>query len=446
MKTTAALFISILFCIDSLAQINFNKPGLDSFFQVFDAANKLYGSVAIVKNGRIIYESVLGKYNADKTGAYPMKLDHPKLRIGSITKSVTAVLIMQLVEEKKLLLNSKLSEWFPQIPKADSITIEQLLTHRSGVHSFDKDINENNFNDWSYQPQTKEYLLQKLAGYPPDFSPGTKEAYSNAGYLLLGYIIERITQKGYREVLKDKIATPLQLYHMYYTETIDTARGEVFSYVKESGWKKWPAAHLSLAGAAGSIVSTAANICQFYDAVFSGKLINKGSLDFLKGTGTGLNRQADFGGFYGTTGRIDKYFANVAYFIKDSVTIAVFLNGADYPFGQVFFKMAAIYYGEPTDMPDFTPVSQPYDSLKQYCGSYRMRNGTIITIETRKSHLFFMLKAEGYGALLLTVLKNGWMINEEKGIILNFGRDEKGLVNRFTMFQANQTIRTEKVK
>lgn len=436
----------ILFCTVCTAQTPFNKAEIDSLFDILDAADKLYGSVAIAKNGNIIYERVLGINSADKTGNYPMRVDHPRSRIGSITKSVTAVLIMQLIDENKLSLNATLSTWFPGIAKADSITIEHMLTHRSGIHSFDNDINENDFDDWSYKPQTKEYLLQKLAGYPSDFSPGTKEMYSNAAYLLLGYIIEAVSNKSYADVLEERITIPLQLSHMHYSEMTDTSTNEVFSYIKDKGWEKWPSAHLSLAGGAGSIVSTAADVCKFYNAIFNGNLISKESLDFLKRTGTGLNKQDDFGGFYGTTGKIDKYFANVAYMPKDSVTMSVSINGFNYPFGQIFFKMASIYYNDPVEMPDFSGSPLAKDSLAFYCGSYQMRSGMVIKIEEKQKQLFFVLKADGYGTLPLTALKNGWLVNDEQGIILAFGRNEKGVITRFTMYQANQVIRAEKIK
>lgn len=432
----------ILLC--SSAQHAIVLKRLDSLFDRFDAADKLYGSVAIAKKGVIIYERVLGKNNPDKAGAYPMRIDHAKLRIGSITKSITAVLIMQLIDEKKLSLESKLSAWFPQIAKADSITIAQMLTHKSGIHSFDNDINQNDFDDWSYKPQTKEFLLQKLASYSSDFSPGTKEFYSNSAYLLLGYIIESVTNKSYAEILKEKLTDPLQLNHMYYTEVIDNSKNEVHSYIKDNGWKKWPSAHMSLAGAAGSVVSTPGDVCKFYNAVFNGNIISKKSFEFLIETSTSFYKQEDFGGFYGTTGRIDKYFANVAYFTKDSITMSVCINGFNYPFGQVFFKMAEIYYNQATEIPNFTPTLLAKDSLVLYSGNYQMRNGTIIKIENKKGQLYFVLKSDGYGTLPLTALKNGWLVNNDQGIILAFGRNENGVINGFTMYQGNQTIKVEK--
>lgn len=445
MKTLIRFLFLLLLHVSSHAQQTFNKEKLDSLFDIFDANDKLYGSVAIAKNGVLLYERILGKNNPDKNGIYPMNIDNPKLRIGSITKSVTAVLVMQLIDEKRITLQSKLSTWFPQIAKADSITIEQMLTHKSGIRSFDEEINENDFNDWSYKSQTKEFLLQKLANYPSDFSPGSKEKYSNAAYLLLGYIIEVVTNKSYSEVLKDRITTPLQISNMYYAEQVDTTKNEVFSYLKDKGWKKWPSADFSFAGAAGSIVSTAADVCKFYNAIFNNNLVSKESLEFLKATSTGLIKQNDFGGFYGTTGKTDKYFANVVYIIKDCVTMSLCINGFNYPFGQVFYKMADIFYNKPVDMPDFSTITISKDSLTSYVGSYKLRNGTIIKIEDRKGQLFFILKLDGYGTLPLTGLKNGWLVNDEKGVIIAFGRNEKGAINRFTIYQGNQTIRVDKL-
>ncbi|MEI6264853.1 MAG: serine hydrolase domain-containing protein [Sphingobacteriia bacterium] len=351
-----------------------------------------------------------------------------------------------MVEQGKLALDDKLTKWFPQIPSSEIISLAQILNHSSGIHSFDDEMNDNDFHSWIYQSQSKDFLIQKISSYPLDFIPGTKNVYSNTGYTLLGYIIEKTLNQSFKEALKQMIANPLKLQNTYYAETIDTSLNEVFSYIKKNGWSKWPSVHLSIAGAAGSIISTSSDISLFYNAVFGGKLINQSSLEYLIKTGSGFNKQEDFGGFYGTTGRVDKYFSNVSYFIKDSTSISVCLNGMNYPFGQIFFSMASIYFNEQFVFPDFTPIIPKTDSLKSLIGKFQLRNGTIAKIFIKKDQLYFDMDLNGYQKLPLVSLKNGWLLNDQEGIILTVGKDKNNLITHLTMYQSNQTLRLEKMK
>ena len=131
-----------------------------------------------------------------------------KFQIASLTKSFTAMLIMQLVNEGKLDLEKPISTYLPNYPRenANKINIHQLLTHTSGIPNVKNDTKVNRPED----------MVNQFANEPLDFEPGTNFEYSNSGYTLLGFIIETVTEKTYEKVLKEKIFNPLKMENSGY--------------------------------------------------------------------------------------------------------------------------------------------------------------------------------------------------------------------------------------
>lgn len=153
------------------------------------------GSVAIRNNDEIIFENTYGyadvknKIKADNQTRY---------KIGSITKTFTSVVILQLIEEKKLTLDTKLSRFFPTIQNSEHITIDNLLSHSSGIYSFTNDLD---YPTYAKLPKTRSELMKKIKAGKPVFEPGEKAEYSNSNYVILGWIIEDLTKKVMRTIL-----------------------------------------------------------------------------------------------------------------------------------------------------------------------------------------------------------------------------------------------------
>lgn len=112
----------------------------------------------------------------------------------------TAVMIFQLIEEKKLALETPLATLFPQLPTTRTITVDHLLSHHSGLHNITDDAA---FEGYVTQAQ----LLAWMAEAKPDFEPGAKGAYSNPNFMLLGYIVEQLTQMPYAQALQKRVVT-----------------------------------------------------------------------------------------------------------------------------------------------------------------------------------------------------------------------------------------------
>ena len=139
-----------------------DKAKLDQLFDRLLEKNKGMGSLALAKDGNVVYSRSFGYSQISGNEKKPLTVE-TRYRIGSITKTFTAVMIFQLVEEGKLKLTDTLDKFFPQIPNAAKITIGQILNHRSGIHNLEAD------GSWGKQPRTKDEVVARIAQGQPDF-------------------------------------------------------------------------------------------------------------------------------------------------------------------------------------------------------------------------------------------------------------------------------------
>jgi D-alanyl-D-alanine carboxypeptidase len=183
-KAIWAIILLTLSTFTSFGQ-NINVTKLDSFLNSLASKDLAMGSLAISKNGILKYQKAIGYsfVGSDKKVAADI---NTKYRIGSVTKMFTAVMIFQLIEEGKINLDQKLNVYFPGLPNADKITIQNMLYHRSGLHDYTQ---ETDFPEWMDKPKLHTELLKIINEKGSDFKPGIKADYSNSNYLLLAYSI-----------------------------------------------------------------------------------------------------------------------------------------------------------------------------------------------------------------------------------------------------------------
>jgi len=239
-------------------------------FKVFN------GSILVAEGGKVIYKNGFGFANMEWN--IPNTPD-TKFRVGSVTKQFTAMLIMQLVEEGKLKLDVPITTYIPDYPKdkGDKITIHHLLTHTSGIPNY---TSLPTLNDFMRDPITPLDLVKIFWDLPLDFEPGEKFSYSNSGYIVLGYIIEKVTGESYEDVLKEKIFEPLGMKNSGYDHT------EVIIPKRASGYDKVGTDYfntsyldMSVPYSAGSIYSTVEDLYLWDQALYTEKLLSKNYLD-----------------------------------------------------------------------------------------------------------------------------------------------------------------------
>jgi len=368
---------------------DFNKAKMDSLFTVLSDKNKAMGSLAISKNGKLVYSNSIGYAVADSVKKVPATIK-TKYRIGSITKMFTAVIIFQLIDEKKLSLEDNLDKYFPGVVNASKISIGELLSHKSGLHNFTDD---SLFLTYNQKPHSQKEMLDMISVMPIDFEPGTKREYSNTNFVLLGFIAEKITKKTYSELLKKRITDKLKLSDTYVGGKTNPANNESYSYSYINDWKLEPETDMSVPAGAGAIVSTPVDLTKFIEGLFAGKLISDSSLAKMttvkEGFGMGIlqipfyNKKA-----LGHNGAIDGFGSTLSYFQKDSVAIAYCTNGQLYPMNDILIGVLSIYFNKPYNLPAFNSISLESSDLDKYLGIYSCEDIPIkITVSKDKNTL-----------------------------------------------------------
>jgi CubicO group peptidase (beta-lactamase class C family) len=243
-KILLSILLTLAFFTASYTQ-TLDKAKLDQFFNRLAEKNKAMGSLTVAKDGKVLYSRAIGYSHMNGTEKKPASMV-TRYRIGSTTKIFTAALVFQLIEEGKLKLTDTLDKFFPQIPNASKITLAQMLAHRSGIHDL---VRVPEFRSWKTKPKTKDEVVAFIAKGAPDFEPDAKFSYSNSGYVLLGYIVEKSTGKPYQQTLKERMTSKIGLKDTYLgTGSTDTGKNESFSYKYVGDWKHEPETHPSIPG------------------------------------------------------------------------------------------------------------------------------------------------------------------------------------------------------
>ncbi|WP_340077781.1 serine hydrolase [Leptobacterium sp. I13] len=204
MKTN---FITIIALAISILSINAQKVNQKALISDFEAVLKnmdFSGSVIVAKDGKHIFEKTYGLSSKEKKTPNTIET---KYNYASMGKMFTGMAIMQLVEKGKLKLSDKLIDIIPDYPNKDAasrITVEHLLTHTSGITSLPR------MSASKYLVELKDYLPQ-FVNEPLAFTPGERMSYSNAGYVVLGLIIEEVTGISYFDYIQKNIFDPAKM-------------------------------------------------------------------------------------------------------------------------------------------------------------------------------------------------------------------------------------------
>lgn len=194
-------------------------------------------------------------------------------RAGSITKILTATLILQLMEEGVLTLDDTVGRWLPDVaanlPNGDIITLRQLLNHTAGVvdytshPAFLQAVADDPDRVW--QPRE---LVATIYDQEADFVAGTSFAYGNTGYILLGMVIEAATGQAYVEVLRERLLEPLGMVNTYLADAEEPTSTVVEGFSTSGAGR----VHGSSVWASGALVTTAPDMAAFMQALFGGQV------------------------------------------------------------------------------------------------------------------------------------------------------------------------------
>ncbi|GLR19521.1 serine hydrolase domain-containing protein [Portibacter lacus] len=266
---------------------------VDKLIRTYADYGEFNGALLVANEGKVIYQEGFGYANMEWN--IPNQSD-TKFRIGSITKQFTAILVLKLVAENKLDLHTPISNYLSEYPKenAEQISIHHLLTHSSGIPNNFESTKRKAFRPDNYSSRE---LVDEFSSLPLEFEPGSKFSYCNAGYNLLGHIVEEITGMRYEEALQKVIFDPLEMKNTGFDKHRAQIKNRASGYFES--FKTYYNSNyidMSTVYAAGAMYSTVEDLFRWDQALYSDKILPKNYLDsiFMKHI-----EDPGYGGYYG---------------------------------------------------------------------------------------------------------------------------------------------------
>src|SRR5262245_37169386 len=359
---------------------------MDQIVQSYVSNKQFMGSVLVARGGDLLFSKGYGSANLE--WEIP---DTPstKFRLASVTKQFTAAAILILEERGKLKVEDPVKKYLPDAPAAwDKMTIFHVLTHSAGLPNF------TSFPDYPSSepfPTTPEKLVARFRDKPLEFEAGERMSYSNSGYVLLGYLIERISGQSYEKFVQENIFTPLGMKDSGYDSNSAVIARRAAGYAPgPNGPVNAGFIHMSVPHAAGALYSTTEDLLRWEQGLFGGKVLSPASLQkmttpFKNDYAFGLQvhtvngrKMIDHGG------GIEGFNTELAYYPEDKLTVVVLgnLNGNAPP--QIAGLLASLAHGETVTLQsERKEITVDPKVLARYVGVYQMGPGVnmVITIE-----------------------------------------------------------------
>jgi CubicO group peptidase (beta-lactamase class C family) len=408
---TLFLLPTIILC--SACKIKTNKNGelinkwkqtesrLDSIAEKILLDGKVNGfSIAILNQNDTIYNKGFGFTDSD--GLKPVTTE-TKFLMASISKLVTAVVVMKLIEEDKLSLNQSLYEVFPEYPnpeQAKKISIKHLLNHTSGIPDYVVQIDSIFLID--KKEPTKSDIINFFKGKKLEFEPGTNYHYSNAGYKILSWIVEAITNTDFGNQVDRIINVPLNYNMKLIRESFTDPRTSSYFELQDSILN--PSNHWLWIKGDGGLTTTAMELAHLSFDLASGKIITKESYQkMIQSTDLGQGLIADFGlginigefdgeKMIGHAGGYKTVKSMLVYFPNRQICIVVLVNTDNTPSNarNIFGKIALAVLGK--KRPNYIYKELVDAELEKFVGQYKApgeNNAIYINLDTNDIHLYY---------------------------------------------------------
>lgn len=364
---TKKIFLVLIASLLCLSKISFSQnkaEKIDDLLKRYNEYGLFNGSALVAENGKVIFKSGYGFANME--WKVPNTPD-TKFRIGSISKQFTATIIMQLVEEGKIKLDGKLTDYLPNYRKdtGDKVTIHELLNHTSGILSYTSMPNV--WSDSLRNHYDQDYMIKHFHSGDLQFEPGTQYTYNNTGYYLLGVIAEKVTGKKLGQLLKERIFAPLEMTN---TASEDD---EIVIDKKASGYLKFgksyrldPYFYMPNVLGAGQMYSTVEDMVKWDQVLYTNKILSEESkekmftpylanygygwgisTDTIKGTNEITKITAHSGGING----FNTFFIRL---LKNKQMIAIFSNAGNAPLNEMAGEIINILYDQKFNYPKKT--------------------------------------------------------------------------------------------
>ena len=350
----------------------------------------------------IIYDS--GKVTGKSYGQANYKTGMPisadtKFLIGSLTKQFTATLILNEVKKKKLFLNKSIEKYFKFYPQFSKITLGQLLNHTSGLSNYTDFPEYSNFEEKNIKISD---IVDKVAKHPFQFEPGSSYRYCNSDYLLLGVILEKVTNRSYEQNLKSSIFVPAGMLNsgLFFS---DKKYSNFATGYTENIENRIPAIipHAEFAFAAGQIYSTPNDLLKWNSFLESNIILNDSLRTMMFTPG---KEDYGMGWVVKNAGNIKVEFHSGAlpgfrssfYRIPQRQFAFILLSNMDAPSltEQISNEILSYYFGKPYEVPKFHKILKVNKSiLEEYAGKYQINENFFVNVTIENGKL--MIEATG---------------------------------------------------
>lgn len=419
---------------------------IDSLITLYHKDGKFTGTILVAKEGEVIlkkgygYKNTVKKQKNDGKGIF---------QLGSVSKTFTSTMILMLQEEGKLNVKDKLSKYFPAYPDGDKITIENLLTHTSGIFNYTEDTGFIKKDMFTHQGRQELIALFKdrLTG----IEPGTKFDYSNSNYMLLGYIIEDLTGMSYYKALREMILKPLGMKNTGCNfaglKSADKVTG-YFAIDDEDGLPA-PFVDSSVSYAAGAIYSTADDMYKWAQAVIDGKLLRPvdwimATREFKEKYGYGWMVGELYGKkSIGHNGGVHGFVSNFFLVPDDKVVVVMLSNDMSADLSVLRRGITALLYDKPYEFPKFKPsVKLDAKTLKEYVAEYELAPGFYIKIFLEGDKL--MGQVTGQTAFRMYAERKDLFFLKVTEAQISFVRNNNGRIDKLLLRQNGKITPAER--
>lgn len=451
MKKILLSIIALGFACHSFAQDS-TVYKLNQLVNAYADAGRFNGSILIAKQGKILLQKGVGIRDAKDNS---MNDENTVYQVASVTKQFTAAVVLKLIELKKMALTDKLSKYYTGFPNGDSITVYHLLTHTSGLHNFTE-------ADSSIQETDEKRMVPYLKTLKPDFKPGTGWHYSNSGYVMLGYIIGKVSGMSYWQAVRKYIFIPLGMTSSGFDFAHLNNKDKAIGYDVLDDTLKQPAVitDSTVPFGAGAIYSTVKDLYKWHQGLQAYKVVGKALMDKAympcaqSNYGFGWQIDSMFGKkVVSHSGSISGFGSNLARVMDYDVFIAVLSNkgGSTQEAMGITNKLLAILYNQPYSTPvKRIPVVVSDSVLKRYTGKYEiaemnltidvfMYNGAFIAQPYRDGH-------PGMTATLLALDNHRFYIKNDEETETTFDVDNNGVVHGLEILQMGTKRYAKKIQ
>jgi CubicO group peptidase (beta-lactamase class C family) len=396
----------------------------DEYIRAYVRNGDFSGSVLVARDGRIVFRKSYGMANYEL--AVPNS-DQTRFHIASVSKTFTAAAIVLLEKQGRLKLSDRLSKYIPNFLNGEKITIEQMLTHSSGLPDY---YSLPEYPAKKNQPVGLADLIAWVQTKPLDFLPGTETRYSNTGYAFLAYIIEQVSGKPYEQFVSDELFKPAAM------KNSGTFRDDVLIPERASGYQPWtgangmrnaPAYDKTLLTGAGSLYSTTDDLYAWTHSLREGRFFDLAKLAYPYGWG---QREFVLAGkkrhFLEQDGRDPGFVAHVTLGLDDDLVVILLGNLEDGAVNVMAEGLASLAAGDTALPPTVRAQRAAPDAGGEYAGRYEVRPNFLLDVKAEGPNLF--LRGTGGDYLPLEATGKDTFFYRQFYVPVKFKRDKAGKI------------------